>query len=97
MKEEYNNKTFVLEKIKFGKYQWVTSVYFKMVNLLLGQQGSYTKYLCFLCLWDSRAKRKHCIRKKRAYEGKHGCWTTKNNFASTAYQARANEAFHVSS
>ena len=30
-----------------------------MVNVLLGQQGGYTKYPCFLCLWDSRAKDKH--------------------------------------
>jgi hypothetical protein len=30
-----------------------------MVNLLLGQQGGYTKYPCFLCLWDSRVKDKH--------------------------------------
>ena len=30
-----------------------------MVNLLLGQQGGYTEYPCFLCLWDSRAKERH--------------------------------------
>ena len=27
--------------------------------LLLGMQGGYTKYPCFLCLWDSRADDKH--------------------------------------
>jgi len=27
--------------------------------LLLGQQGGYTKYPCFLCEWDSRARNKH--------------------------------------
>ena len=35
-----------------------------MVNFLLGQQGGYTKYPCFLCLWDSRAKDHHWIRRK---------------------------------
>ncbi|GFY01569.1 uncharacterized protein TNCV_2607531 [Trichonephila clavipes] len=27
-----------------------------MVNFLLGQQGGYTKFPCFMCLWDSRDK-----------------------------------------
>jgi len=30
-----------------------------MVNFLLGQQSGYTKYPCFICLWDSRAKQDH--------------------------------------
>jgi len=34
-----------------------------MVNLLLGQQGDYVKYPCFLCLWDSRADNQHWQRK----------------------------------
>lgn len=34
-----------------------------MVNFLLGQQGGYTKYPCFICLWDSRAKSEHWVRK----------------------------------
>ena len=35
-----------------------------MVCFLLGQQSGYTKYPCFLCLWDSRAKNEHWIRKE---------------------------------
>jgi hypothetical protein len=34
-----------------------------MVNFLLGQQSGYTKYPCFLCLWDSRAKHEQWARK----------------------------------
>ena len=30
-----------------------------MVNFLLGQQDGYTKYSCFLCLWDSPARQQH--------------------------------------
>ena len=36
---------------------------FKMVNFLLGQQGGYTKYPCFLCYWDSRASTQHWVKK----------------------------------
>ena len=35
-----------------------------MVNFFLGQQSGYTKYPCFLCLWDSRAKLEHWDRKE---------------------------------
>ena len=34
-----------------------------MVNFLLGQQTGYTKYPCFMCLWDSRAKQQNWIKK----------------------------------
>ena len=34
-----------------------------IVNFLLGQQGGYTQYPCFLCLWDSRPKDKHWTQK----------------------------------
>ena len=34
-----------------------------MVKFLLGQQGGYTKYPCFLCLWDNRAKERHWTQK----------------------------------
>ena len=32
---------------------------FKMLGFLLGLQGGYTKYSCFLCLWNSRADGEH--------------------------------------
>jgi hypothetical protein len=34
-----------------------------MVNFLLGQQSGYTKYPCFICLWDSRADDQHWEKK----------------------------------
>ena len=44
-----------MEKIKHQDYN-VICVDLKMVNLLLGQQRGYTKFLCFIYLWDSRDK-----------------------------------------
>lgn len=61
MKEEYETISLVLKKIKYEEHQWVICVDLKMVNFLLGQQSGYTKYPCFLCLWDSRAKNQHWI------------------------------------
>ena len=34
-----------------------------MVNFLLGQQSGYTKHPCFLCMWDSRDKTNHWVKK----------------------------------
>lgn len=59
MKEEYNNIALVMKKIKYQDHQWIICVDLKMVNFLLGQQSGYTKYPCFLCLWDSRSKQQH--------------------------------------
>ncbi|GBP65212.1 hypothetical protein EVAR_49012_1 [Eumeta japonica] len=33
------------------------------LNILLGQQSGYTKFPCFICLWDSRAKQGHWVRR----------------------------------
>ncbi|GBP39574.1 hypothetical protein EVAR_26656_1 [Eumeta japonica] len=58
-KEEYITIALILDKIKYEEHKWLICVDLKMVNFLLGQQGGYTKYPCFLCLWDSRAKSQH--------------------------------------
>uniref|UniRef100_A0A6P7GZL2 Uncharacterized protein LOC114344943 n=1 Tax=Diabrotica virgifera virgifera TaxID=50390 RepID=A0A6P7GZL2_DIAVI len=35
---------------------------FKIIAMILGMQGGYTKYCCFLCEWDSRARKEHFVR-----------------------------------
>uniref|UniRef100_A0A0K2ULI1 Putative LOC100197081 [Hydra vulgaris] n=1 Tax=Lepeophtheirus salmonis TaxID=72036 RepID=A0A0K2ULI1_LEPSM len=62
MKEEYGNIKIVLERLKYLDHQWLICVDLKMVNFLLGQQGGYTKYPCFLCYWDSTADKDHWVR-----------------------------------
>ena len=50
MKKEYETVAFILKKINYPEHNWQICVDLKMVNFLLGQQGGYTKYPCFLCL-----------------------------------------------
>ena len=64
LKEEYNYIKRVLEKLNYYDHQWLVCVDLKMVNFLLGQQSGYTKYLCFICLWDSRARSDHWVKKE---------------------------------
>ena len=62
LKESYENVKNVLETLKYNDHGWMICVDLKMMNFLLGQQGGYTKYPCFLCYWDSRAKDEHWVR-----------------------------------
>ena len=50
---------YVLEKIGYDQHKWFICVDLKMVNFLSGKQSSFTKYLCFLCMWDSRDCTQH--------------------------------------
>ena len=51
--EQYEHIKLVLDLLQYKEHNWVICVDLKMVNFLLGQQGGYTKYPCFPCLWDS--------------------------------------------
>ena len=42
-----------------GPYAWTL----RWLIFLLGQQGGYTRYPCFLCYWDSRASTQRRIKK----------------------------------
>ena len=54
LKEKYEAVKYVLEKIGYDQHKWFICVDLEMVNFLLGQQSGFTKYPCFLCMWDSR-------------------------------------------
>ncbi|GBN47234.1 hypothetical protein AVEN_5439-1 [Araneus ventricosus] len=57
--ENYNDLSMILENINYQENCWMVCGDFKMLTMLLGQQEGYTKYPCFLCLWDSRARDLH--------------------------------------
>ena len=64
LKETYDAVKLVLLKIKYDEHSWQICVDLKMVNFLLGQQSGFTKFPCFLCHWDSRARAEHWERKE---------------------------------
>jgi hypothetical protein len=63
MKETHENMATLLQAISYNSFQWHVSGDLKVVGLLLGLQSGYTKYCCFLCLWDSRDRCQHYIKK----------------------------------
>ena len=61
MKEAYDNMKQLLRCIKYNQHEWQMCGDLKVVALVLGLQSGYTKYCCFLCEWDSRARDSHYI------------------------------------
>lgn len=61
LREEHGDIKTVIELLQYHKHNWIICVDLKMICFLLGQQRGYTKYPCFLCLWDSRAREKHWV------------------------------------
>lgn len=59
LKETYTNLELVLNKVKYEDHQWTVCGDLKVLCMVLGQQGGYTKMPCFLCEWDSRARSEH--------------------------------------
>lgn len=72
MKETYDNLKQLLNTIEYNKSSWHLCGDLKVVALLMGLQQGYTKYMCFLCEWDSRARDLPYWRKE---------WTRRQNLA----------------
>ena len=67
LKENYLTLQFILEKLNYNTNRWLICADLKVVAILTGLQVEYTKYCCFLCLWDPRAHGDH-------YKKKHWKW-----------------------
>ena len=52
-----------MEAINYDKFKWQICGDLKVIALLLGLQQGFTKYCCFVCEWDSRARSLHYSRK----------------------------------
>lgn len=61
LREEYEDIKRAIDLLQYHMHKWIICVDLKMVCFLLGQQRGYTKYPCFLCMWDSRAREKHWV------------------------------------
>jgi hypothetical protein len=53
----------LIEAINYDKFKWKICGDLKVIALPLGLQQGFTKYCCFICEWDSRARSLHYSRK----------------------------------
>ena len=72
LKESYDCIEILLNAIHYSDYQWSLCGDLKVIGILMGLQGDFTKHCYFLCLWDSRATAQH-------YETKE--WPKRNSCA----------------
>lgn len=63
MKETYDNLAAILRAINYDDFKWQICGDLKVIAILMGLQGGFTKYCCFLCLWDSRDRKNHFVKK----------------------------------
>lgn len=87
--------------LQYDKHNWIFCADLKMVCIVLSQQREYTKYPCFLCMWDSRAREKHWVEtnwplRSDLKPGDHStwatCWQEENNIPTSAHKTRSHEA-----
>lgn len=62
--ESYEHMKLLLEKLQYSMHKWQICTDLKVVTIILGQQSGFTKFSCFLCEWDSRARDEHYVRKE---------------------------------
>ena len=63
MRESFENMAFLLDHIKYLQFNWYICCDLKVIGLLMGLQSGNTKYCCFMCDWDSRARHLHYVEK----------------------------------
>ena len=63
LKEDYTSVKMLLSVLKYNDHGWEVIGDFKMVSFLMGLQGGFTKFPCFLCLWNSRDTEAHYRRR----------------------------------
>ena len=81
LKESYDNMKLLWEAIKYSEYQWSLCGDLKVIGLLMGMQAGFTKYCCFLCLWDSRAVSQHYKQKD---------WRSRSTFVPGEHSLKEN-------
>ena len=94
LKESLKSMECLLSALNYQEHKWLICGDLKVVGLILGLQGGYTKYPCFLCLWDSRADDQHYVRQE--WPSRQGLKSGSHNVLSHPLLNRARYCFHPS-
>ncbi|KAF2344985.1 hypothetical protein FHG87_024259 [Trinorchestia longiramus] len=70
----------LLSTLNYQKHKWLICGDLRVVGLIIGLQDGYTKYSCFLSLWDNRADDQHYVKQKRL--SRQGLKSGSQNFVS---------------
>ena len=64
MKESHKSMELLLSALNYQEHEWLICGDLKAIGIILGLQGGYIKYPCFLCVWDSRADDQYYVRQE---------------------------------
>ena len=64
MKESHKSMELLLSALNYQEHEWLICGDLKAVGIILGLQSGYTKYPCFLCVWDSRVDDQYYVRQE---------------------------------
>lgn len=57
MKESWDNLNEMTEAIKYSENKWKICGDMKVINIMQGLKPGYPTYFCYLCCWNTRAKK----------------------------------------
>ena len=80
LKETYETLKTLLTSLTYDEHKWLICGDLKVIVILLGPQSGYSKFSCFLCLWDSRVDSEHYVRKE---------WPTRDQFTPGRHSVKA--------
>ena len=63
LKKSYESIKTLHDAIQYNENKWYLCGDLKIIIILMGMQGQFTKHCCFYCLWGSRATAEHYVRK----------------------------------
>ena len=82
LKETYENMKLLLSSLNYEQHKWLICGDLKVIAIILGLQGGYAKYPCFLCHWDSRADSEHYMYIKKV-------WPPRGEFTPGTYSVKS--------
>ena len=71
MTKSYDCMETLLTLNKYEEHQWNICEDLKVEDLLLGLHMGYTKYKCYLCMWDSRDDKHHYVQEDWSLRTNH--------------------------
>lgn len=63
LKESFESIAHIFNLIQYDNFKWKVVGDLKVISMISGLQGGYTKHMCVFCLWNSRDDENHWIKR----------------------------------
>lgn len=80
LKKSYDYMKTLLESVAYKTHQWNICCYLKVIGILVGMEGGFTKFCRFLWLWDSWSTAEHYVKPNWQPQDAYEPWKTSVKF-----------------